>query len=163
VIGARTSYVYGEPGGEESLIREFLAGVEGNHDLRARALRTGEGHGRTGRLQSMSSRPGNHGDDPMETAKQKLIECAARGDRRDPRSRVRRDGCGSRRARRAEIAWAARWFADELADVQPMGDTRRIIRDMHMRRMHEGYPRRLVRRAHKRALRRRFHRRADAF
>src|SRR5215210_2126231 len=114
--------VYGEPGvGKSRLIREFLAGVEGTTILTGRALPYGEGITYWPLAEMVKSAAGITDDDPMETAKEKLIECcgdeaiaellglasgvleAVEGERGQP-----------------EIAWAAREFVDELADVQPL-------------------------------------------
>src|SRR3954451_20189541 len=114
--------VYGEPGvGKSRLIREFLAGVEGTTILTGRALPYGEGITYWPLAEMVKAAAGITDDDPMETAKEKLIECcgdeaiaellglasgvmdAVEGERGQP-----------------EIAWAAREFVDELADVQPL-------------------------------------------
>jgi class 3 adenylate cyclase/tetratricopeptide (TPR) repeat protein len=114
--------VYGEPGvGKSRLLREFLAGVEGTTILAGRALPYGEGITYWPLAEMVKAAAGITDDDPMETAKQKLIECcgdeaiaellglasgvmdAVEGERGQP-----------------EIAWAAREFVDELADVQPL-------------------------------------------
>jgi class 3 adenylate cyclase/tetratricopeptide (TPR) repeat protein len=114
--------IYGEPGvGKSRLAREFLAGVEGATILSGRALPYGEGITYWPLAEMVKSAAGITDDDPIETAKQKLIECcgdeaiaellglasgvleAVEGERGQP-----------------EIAWAAREFADELAQVQPL-------------------------------------------
>src|ERR671935_945336 len=113
---------YGEPGvGKSRLVREFLAGVEGVTVLSGRALPYGEGITYWPLAEMVKAAAGITDDDPLETAQQKLIECcgdeavaellglasgvleAVEGERGQP-----------------EIAWAAREFADELADVQPL-------------------------------------------
>jgi class 3 adenylate cyclase/tetratricopeptide (TPR) repeat protein len=114
--------VYGEPGvGKSRLLREFLAGVEGVTILSGRALPYGEGVTYWPLAEMIKSAAGITDDDPMETAREKLVECcgdeaiaellglasgvmdAVEGERGQP-----------------EIAWAAREFVDELADVQPL-------------------------------------------
>jgi class 3 adenylate cyclase/tetratricopeptide (TPR) repeat protein len=114
--------VYGEPGvGKSRLVREFLAGVEGATILAGRALPYGEGITYWPLAEMVKSAAGITDDDPMETAREKLVECcgdesiaellglasgvmeAVEGERGQP-----------------EIAWAAREFVDELADVQPL-------------------------------------------
>jgi class 3 adenylate cyclase len=114
--------VYGEPGvGKSRLLREFLAGVEGVTILTGRALPYGEGVTYWPLAEMVKAAAGITDDDPMETAREKLIECcgdeaiaellglasgvmdAVEGERGQP-----------------EIAWAAREFVDELADVQPL-------------------------------------------
>ena len=68
--------VYGEPGvGKSRLIREFLAGVEGATILSGRALPYGEGVTYWPLAEMVKAAAGITDDDPMETAKQKLIEC----------------------------------------------------------------------------------------
>jgi class 3 adenylate cyclase/tetratricopeptide (TPR) repeat protein len=114
--------IYGEPGvGKSRLLREFLAGVEGTTILAGRALPYGEGVTYWPLAEMVKAAAGITDDDPMETAREKLIECcgdeaiaellglasgvmdAVEGERGQP-----------------EIAWAAREFVDELADVQPL-------------------------------------------
>src|SRR5204862_2036068 len=102
-------------------IRGFLAGVEGTTILSGRALPYGEGVTFWPLAEMVKSAAGITDEDPLETARAKLIECcgdeaieellglasgvleAVEGERGQP-----------------EIAWAAREFADELADVQPL-------------------------------------------
>src|SRR5438128_252717 len=114
--------VYGEPGvGKSRLIREFLAGVEGTTILSGRALPYGEGITYWPLAEMVKSAAGITDDDPMETAKQKLIECCgdeAIAELLGLASGVMEAVEGERGA--PEIAWAAREFADELADVQPL-------------------------------------------
>jgi len=114
--------IYGEPGvGKSRLLREFLAGAEGVTILAGRALPYGEGVTYWPLAEMIKAAAGITDDDPMETAREKLIECcgdeaiaellglasggmeAVEGERGEP-----------------EIAWAAREFVDELADVQPL-------------------------------------------
>src|SRR3954471_2292863 len=114
--------IYGEPGvGKSRLVREFLAGAEGVTILAGRALPYGEGVTYWPLAEMVKSAAGITDDDPLEEAQQKLIECcgdeaiaellglasgvmdAVEGERGQP-----------------EIAWAAREFVDELADVQPL-------------------------------------------
>ena len=114
--------VYGEPGvGKSRLIREFLAGVEGATILTGRALPYGEGVTYWPLAEMVKAAAGITDDDPMETAKQKLIECCgdeAIAELLGLASGVMEAVEGQRGA--PEIAWAAREFADELADVQPL-------------------------------------------
>ena len=114
--------IYGEPGvGKSRLVREFLAGAEGVTILSGRALPYGEGVTYWPLAEMVKSAAGITDDDPLEVAREKLIECcgdeaiaellglasgvleAVEGERGQP-----------------EIAWAAREFVDELADVQPL-------------------------------------------
>jgi tetratricopeptide (TPR) repeat protein len=114
--------VYGEPGvGKSRLIREFLAGVEGATILSGRALPYGEGITYWPLAEMVKAAAGITDDDPMETAKQKLIECCgdeAIAELLGLASGVMEAVEGERG--QPEIAWAAREFVDELADVQPL-------------------------------------------
>src|ERR671924_2138486 len=114
--------VYGEPGiGKSRLIREFLAGVEGTTILAGRALPYGEGITYWPLAEMVKAAAGITDDDPMETAKQKLIECCgdeAIAELLGLASGVMEAVEGERG--QPEIAWAAREFVDELADVQPL-------------------------------------------
>jgi class 3 adenylate cyclase/tetratricopeptide (TPR) repeat protein len=114
--------VYGEPGvGKSRLAREFLAGVEGATILSGRALPYGEGITYWPLAEMVKAAAGITDDDPMETAKEKLIECCgdeAIAELLGLASGVMEAVEGQRG--QPEIAWAAREFADELADVQPL-------------------------------------------
>jgi len=114
--------IYGEPGvGKSRLAREFLAGVEGATILSGRALPYGEGITYWPLAEMVKSAAGITDDDPMETAKQKLIECCgdeAIAELLGLASGVMEAVEGERG--QPEIAWAAREFADELASVQPL-------------------------------------------
>src|ERR671931_2001324 len=68
--------VYGEPGvGKSRLLREFLAGAEGVTILAGRALPYGEGVTYWPLAEMVKAAAGITDDDPMETAREKLIEC----------------------------------------------------------------------------------------
>jgi class 3 adenylate cyclase/tetratricopeptide (TPR) repeat protein len=114
--------VYGEPGvGKSRLVREFLAGVEGTTILSGRALPYGEGVTYWPLAEMVKAAAGITDDDPMETARQKLIECCADeaiAELLGLASGVMEAVEGERG--QPEIAWAAREFVDELADVQPL-------------------------------------------
>jgi class 3 adenylate cyclase/tetratricopeptide (TPR) repeat protein len=114
--------VYGEPGvGKSRLIREFLAGVEGTTILSGRALPYGEGVTYWPLAEMVKAAAGITDDDPMETAREKLIECCgdeAIAELLGLASGVMEAVEGERG--QPEIAWAAREFVDELADVQPL-------------------------------------------
>src|SRR6478672_7181495 len=114
--------VYGEPGvGKSRLVREFLAGVEGTTILAGRALPYGEGVTYWPLAEMIKAAAGITDDDPMETAREKLVECCgdeAIAELLGLASGVMEAVEGERGA--PEIAWAAREFADELADVQPL-------------------------------------------
>ena len=114
--------VYGEPGvGKSRLIREFLAGVEGATILSGRALPYGEGVTYWPLAEMVKAAAGISDDDPIETAKEKLLECCgeeAIAELLGLASGVLESVEGERG--QPEIAWAAREFVDELADVQPL-------------------------------------------
>src|SRR5919204_591772 len=111
--------IYGEPGiGKSRLLKEFLAGIEGATTLQGRALPYGEGVTYWPLAEMVKAAAGITDDDPLETAREKLIECcgdeaiaellglasgvleAVEGERGQP-----------------EIAWAAREFDDALDDL----------------------------------------------
>jgi class 3 adenylate cyclase/tetratricopeptide (TPR) repeat protein len=114
--------VYGEPGvGKSRLIREFLAGTEGATILSGRALPYGEGVTYWPLAEMVKAAAGITDDDPMERAREKLIECCgdeAIAELLGLASGVMEAVEGQRG--QPEIAWAAREFVDELADVQPL-------------------------------------------
>jgi class 3 adenylate cyclase/tetratricopeptide (TPR) repeat protein len=114
--------VYGEPGvGKSRLVREFLAGVEGVTILSGRALPYGEGVTYWPLAEMVKAAAGITDDDPIETAKQKLIDCCgdeAIAELLGLASGVM-DAVEGQRGQ-PEIAWATREFVDELADVQPL-------------------------------------------
>ena len=114
--------VYGEPGvGKSRLVREFLAGVEGVTILSGRALPYGEGVTYWPLAEMVKAAAGISDDDPIETAKEKLLECCgeeAIAELLGLASGVLESVEGERG--QPEIAWAAREFVDELADVQPL-------------------------------------------
>src|SRR5436190_1592577 len=114
--------VYGEPGvGKSRLIREFLAGVEGVTILSGRALPYGEGVTYWPLAEMVKAAAGITDDDPLEEAQKKLMECCgdeAVAELLGLASGVL-EGIEGERGQ-PEIAWAAREFVDELADVQPL-------------------------------------------
>jgi class 3 adenylate cyclase/tetratricopeptide (TPR) repeat protein len=114
--------VYGEPGvGKSRLVREFLAGAEGVTILSGRALPYGEGITYWPLAEMVKAAAGISDDDPIETAKEKLLECCgeeAIAELLGLASGVLESVEGERG--QPEIAWAAREFVDELADVQPL-------------------------------------------
>src|SRR3989440_609633 len=114
--------IYGEPGvGKSRLLREFLAGVEGATVLAGRALPYGEGVTYWPLAEMVKSAAGITDDDPMETAREKLLECCgeeAIAELLGLASGVLESVEGERG--QPEIAWAAREFVDELASVQPL-------------------------------------------
>jgi len=114
--------VYGDPGvGKSRLVREFLAGAEGVTILSGRALPYGEGVTYWPLAEMVKSAAGISDDDPIETAREKLLECCgeeAIAELLGLASGVLESVEDERG--QPEIAWAAREFVDELADVQPL-------------------------------------------
>src|SRR5256884_4019791 len=114
--------VYGEPGvGKSRLVREFLAGAEGITILAGRALPYGEGVTYWPLAEMVKAAAGISDDDPIETAREKLLECCgeeAIAELLGLASGVLESVEGERG--QPEIAWAAREFVDELASVQPL-------------------------------------------
>src|SRR5437899_178393 len=113
--------IYGEPGiGKSRLLREFLAGVEGATILQGRALPYGEGVTYWPLAEMVKAAAGITDDDPLETAREKLLECCgeeAIAELLGLASGVLDSVEGERG--QPEIAWAAREFVDELASGQP--------------------------------------------
>src|SRR5438105_1623131 len=114
--------VYGDPGvGKSRLVREFLAGAEAVTMLSGRALPYGEGVTYWPLAEMVKSAAGISDDDPIETAREKLLECCgeeAIAELLGLASGVLESVEDERG--QPEIAWAAREFVDELADVQPL-------------------------------------------
>jgi class 3 adenylate cyclase/tetratricopeptide (TPR) repeat protein len=114
--------VFGEPGvGKSRLAREFLAGVERATVLSGRCLPYGEGVTYWALSEMVKTAAGITDDDSMEAASEKLRACCgdeAVADLLGLASGVL-DAVGGDRAS-AEIAWAARTWATELASVQPL-------------------------------------------
>jgi class 3 adenylate cyclase/tetratricopeptide (TPR) repeat protein len=114
--------VYGDPGvGKSRLVREFLAGVEGATVLTGRALPYGQGVTYWPLAEMVKAAAGITDDDPMERAREKLLECCgeeAIAELLGLASGVLESVEGERG--QPEIAWAAREFVDELAEVQPL-------------------------------------------
>src|SRR5205814_8882864 len=105
--------------GKSRLLREFLAGVEGATILAGRALPYGEGVTYWPLAEMVKSAAGITDDDPMETAREKLIECCgdeAIAELLGLASGVMEAVEGERG--QPEIASAGREFVDQLADVQ---------------------------------------------
>src|SRR3989440_429919 len=114
--------VYGEAGvGKSRLVREFTASTDGATVLSGRCLSYGEGITYWPIAEMVKSAAGIADDDPLETAKAKLVECC--GDEAIAELIGLAAGVleaveGARSQQ--EIAWGVRQFADELADVQPL-------------------------------------------
>src|SRR5207247_2166797 len=114
--------VYGDPGaGKSRLVREFLAGAGTVTILSGRAVPYGEGVTYWPLAEMVKSAAGISDDDPIETAREKLLECCgeeAIAELLGLASGVLESVEDERG--QPEIAWAAREFVDELADVQPL-------------------------------------------
>jgi class 3 adenylate cyclase/tetratricopeptide (TPR) repeat protein len=114
--------VYGEPGiGKSRLVREFVAGLEGATVLGGRCLPYGEGITYWPLAEMVKSSAGIADDDPVREAVEKLRKCCedeAVADLLGLASGVL-DAVEEERSAQ-EIAWAARAWADQLADVQPL-------------------------------------------
>lgn len=114
--------VYGEPGvGKSRLAREFLAGVEGATILSGRCLPYGEGVTYWPLAEMVKVAAGISDDDPVQEAVGKLRACC--GD--DAVADLLGLAAGVLEAVETErgaqeIAWAAREWAAQLADAQPL-------------------------------------------
>jgi class 3 adenylate cyclase/tetratricopeptide (TPR) repeat protein len=114
--------VYGEPGvGKSRLVREFVGALEGATVLGGRALPYGEGITYWPLAEMVKNSAGIADDDPVREAVEKLRACCedeAVADLLGLASGVL-DAVEEERSAQ-EIAWAARAWADQLADVQPL-------------------------------------------
>jgi predicted ATPase/class 3 adenylate cyclase len=114
--------IYGEPGvGKSRLVREFVAALEGATVLGGRCLPYGEGITYWPLAEMVKSAAGISDTDPVTQAIEKLRACCedeAVADLLGLASGVLEAVEADRSAQ--EIAWAAREWADQLADVQPL-------------------------------------------
>jgi class 3 adenylate cyclase/tetratricopeptide (TPR) repeat protein len=114
--------IYGEPGvGKSRLAREFLAGIEGATILAGRCLPYGEGITYWPLAEMVKLAAGITDDEPIQEAADKLrAQCGddAVADLLGLAAGVLELVEGERSAQ--EIAWAAREWAAELADAQPL-------------------------------------------
>ena len=114
--------IYGEPGvGKSRLTREFMAGVETATILTGRSLPYGEGITYWPLAEMVKVAAGITDDDPVQEAVDKLRACC--GD--DAVADLLGLAAGVLEAveterSQQEIAWAAREWAAELADAQPL-------------------------------------------
>ena len=114
--------IYGEPGvGKSRLAREFIGSLEGATVLSGRCLPYGEGITYWPLAEMVKSAAGISDDDPVKEAMEKLRSCCedeAVADLLGLAAGVLEAVEGERSGQ--EIAWAARGWADQLADVQPL-------------------------------------------
>jgi predicted ATPase/class 3 adenylate cyclase len=114
--------VYGEPGvGKSRLVREFVASLEGATVLAGRCLPYGEGITYWPLGEMVKSSAGITDTDPVREAVEKLRKCCEDeivADLLALASGVL-DAVEQERSAQ-EISWAARAWADQLADVQPL-------------------------------------------
>jgi class 3 adenylate cyclase/tetratricopeptide (TPR) repeat protein len=114
--------IYGEPGvGKSRLAREFVGSLEGATVLGGRCLPYGEGITYWPLAEMVKSAAGISDDDPVKDAMEKLRACCeddAVADLLGLAAGVLEAVEDERSGQ--EIAWAARAWADMLADVQPL-------------------------------------------
>src|SRR5438128_689524 len=114
--------IYGDPGvGKSRLAREFLAGLEGATVLIGRCLPYGEGVTYWPLAEMVKSSAGIADDDPLDEAQEKLRACCedeAVADLLGLAVGVLEAVEGERSQQ--DIAWAARAWAEQLAQAQPL-------------------------------------------
>ena len=114
--------IYGEPGvGKSRLANEFVGGLEGATVLYGRALPYGEGVTYSALSDMVKTAAGIADDDPLDDALEKLRDCCpdeAVADLLALASGVLEAVKGERNQQ--EIAWAAREWAEKLAEPQPL-------------------------------------------
>ncbi|HZR96094.1 MAG TPA: AAA family ATPase [Gaiellaceae bacterium] len=114
--------IYGDPGvGKSRLAREFVAGLEGATVLIGRCLPYGEGVTYWPLAEMVKASSGISDDDPLDHAQQKLrdyCEDDAVADLLGLAVGVLEAVEGERSQQ--EIAWAARAWAEQLAEAQPL-------------------------------------------
>jgi class 3 adenylate cyclase/tetratricopeptide (TPR) repeat protein len=114
--------IYGDPGvGKSRLVREFVAGLEGATVLTGRSLPYGEGVTYWPLAEMVKASSGITDDDPLDEAHEKLrqyCEDEAVADLLGLAVGVLEAVEGERSQQ--EIAWAARAWAEQLAEAQPL-------------------------------------------
>src|SRR5438094_631390 len=122
--------VYGDPGvGKSRLVREFLAGLEGATVLIGRCLPYGEGVTYWPLAEMVKASAGIVDNDPLDEAQEKLRACCedeAVADLLGLAVGVLEAVEGERSQQ--DIAWAARAWAEQLAQAQPLG---LVFEDVH--------------------------------
>ncbi len=124
VRARRTSLftIYGDPGmGKSRLVREFVDGLEGATVLSGRCLPYGEGVTYWPLAEMVKASSGITDDDPLDKAQAKLRACCedeAVADLLGLAVGVLEAVEGERAQQ--EIAWAARAWAEQLAEAQPL-------------------------------------------
>ncbi len=114
--------IYGDPGvGKSRLTNEFVGSLEGATVLYGRALPYGEGVTYSALSDMVKTAAGIADDDPLDDALEKLRDCCpdeAVADLLALASGVLEAVKGERNQQ--EIAWAAREWAEKLAEPQPL-------------------------------------------
>jgi class 3 adenylate cyclase/tetratricopeptide (TPR) repeat protein len=114
--------IYGDPGvGKSRLAREFIAGLESSTVLVGRALPYGEGVTYSALSDMVKVAAGIADDDPLDEAVEKLRECCpdeAVADLLGLASGVLE--AVQSEHNQQEISWAARAWAEKLAEPQPL-------------------------------------------
>jgi class 3 adenylate cyclase/tetratricopeptide (TPR) repeat protein len=114
--------IFGEPGvGKSRLAREFAAGIEGATILVGRSLSYGEGVTYWPIAEMVKVAAGISDDDPVQEAVEKLRECCGDDAVADLLALAVGvlEGIEAERSQQ-EIAWAAREWAAQLAEAQPL-------------------------------------------
>ncbi len=114
--------IYGDPGvGKSRLAREFTEGVEGATVLFGRSLPYGEGVTYWPLAEMVKASAGISDDDPLDEAQKKLRACCEDEEVADLLGLAVGvlAAVEGERAQR-EIAWAARAWAEQLAQAQPL-------------------------------------------
>ncbi len=114
--------IYGDPGvGKSRLAREFTEGVEGATVLFGRSLPYGEGVTYWPLAEMVKASAGISDDDPLDEAQRKLRACCEDEEVADLLGLAVGvlAAVEGERAQR-EIAWAARAWAEQLAQAQPL-------------------------------------------
>ncbi len=114
--------VFGEPGiGKSRLVHEFVEGIERATILRGRSLPFGEGVTYWALAEMVKQSAGISDDDPVSEAFDKLRACCESEAIADLlASAAGLLGASDREQSREEIVWAARAWAEQLAEVQPL-------------------------------------------